>query len=126
MQVVPTKPPSAYDGVPAHQLAILEAMDVPVRPTPDDTALPDADVLLDALIGYSLSGDPRGTAANLIRAANDHTAPVLEPRRTLRARRRHRRGAHARHPRRRDDDAGAPQDRAARRRRPGPWWAPCT
>jgi NAD(P)H-hydrate epimerase len=77
VQVVSTKPPGAYDGVPAHQLAILQAMDVPVRPALDGTALPDADVLLDALIGYSLSGDPRGTAADLIRAANDHPAPVL-------------------------------------------------
>ena len=29
------------------------------------------------LIGYSLSGAPRGVSAGLIRAANAHTAPVL-------------------------------------------------
>jgi len=77
VQVVTTKPPDAYEGVPAHQLDILRAMDVPVRPVQNDPALPDADAVIDALIGYSLSGDPRGTAAALIRAANDHAAPVL-------------------------------------------------
>jgi NAD(P)H-hydrate epimerase len=77
VRVITTKPPAAYEGVPAHQLSILQAMDVPVLAAQDDTTLPDADVLIDALIGYSLSGAPRGPAAALIRAANDHAAPVL-------------------------------------------------
>lgn len=77
VQVITTKPTDAYNGVPAHQCAILQAMDVPVHSVQDDTDLPDADVVIDALIGYSLSGAPRGAAADLIRAANDHAAPVL-------------------------------------------------
>jgi NAD(P)H-hydrate epimerase len=77
VQVITTKPPGAYDGVPAHQLSILQAMDVPVHTAPVEIALSNADVLIDALIGYSLSGAPRGSAAALIRAANDHPAPVL-------------------------------------------------
>ena len=36
-----------------------------------------ADLILDAIIGYSLSGAPRGVSASLIRAVNDHDAPVL-------------------------------------------------
>ena len=32
---------------------------------------------MDALIGYSLTGAPRGGTADLIRAANEHPAPVL-------------------------------------------------
>ena len=39
--------------------------------------LPAADVVIDALIGYSLRGDPQGPAAALIRATNGHGAPVL-------------------------------------------------
>ncbi len=77
VRVVTTKAPAAYEGVPAHQLRILQNMDVPVTPATNDPALPEADLLLDALIGYSLSGDPRGAAARLIQAANDHPAPVL-------------------------------------------------
>lgn len=57
--------------VPRHQLAILERMDVPVVPEPGAAGL-----VLDALIGYSLRGDPRGRAAELIRWANEQDAVV--------------------------------------------------
>jgi len=57
--------------VPEHQLAILERMDVPIVPEPVA-----AELVLDALIGYSLRGDPRGRAAELIRWANEQGAPV--------------------------------------------------
>ena len=36
----------------------------------------EADLVLDALMGYSLHGDPRGRAAELIRWANDRGASV--------------------------------------------------
>jgi NAD(P)H-hydrate epimerase len=39
--------------------------------------LPEADVLLDALIGYGLDGAPRGTAAGLIRATADVDGTVV-------------------------------------------------
>lgn len=77
VHVVTTKPSSAYDGVPAHQLRILQNIDVPIRQAEGEPTLPAADLLLDALIGYSLSGDPRGAAARLIQAANDHPASML-------------------------------------------------
>ena len=35
------------------------------------------DIILDALIGYSLRGAPGGITADLIGWANDHQAPVL-------------------------------------------------
>jgi NAD(P)H-hydrate epimerase len=57
--------------VPRHQFAILEPMGVPVTPEPIK-----AELVLDALIGYSLHGNPRGRAAELIRWANDQEAPV--------------------------------------------------
>ncbi len=66
-----------YSGVPAHQLQILLAMGVSVSPAEPGWALPAADFLLDALIGYGLQGPPRGMAADLIRWANAHPAPVL-------------------------------------------------
>ena len=36
-----------------------------------------ADLIVDALIGYGLTGAPRGVAADLIRWANDSGAPIL-------------------------------------------------
>jgi NAD(P)H-hydrate epimerase len=62
---------SRLGDVPRHQLAILERMDVPIVPEPVV-----AELVLDALIGYSLRGDPRGRAAELIRWANEQEAPV--------------------------------------------------
>lgn len=67
-----------FKGVPAQQLDILGRMGIQVN-VQGDTAvsLPPVDLIIDALIGYSLSGNPRGAAAQLIHAANSHTAPVL-------------------------------------------------
>jgi len=70
----------AMDGVTADQLRILEATDVPV--TDDAGGGPggplDVDgVVVDALIGYGLSGAPRGPAAKLIEAAADATGPTV-------------------------------------------------
>jgi NAD(P)H-hydrate epimerase len=39
--------------------------------------IPSADSILDAIIGYSLVGAPRGTAAQLIEMANHNEAPIL-------------------------------------------------
>ncbi len=63
--------------VPRHQLAILERMHLPVQEAGAQVELPPADLIIDALIGYSLRGAPGGTAAELIRAANGHDAPIL-------------------------------------------------
>lgn len=57
--------------VPLHQLSILRRMGVPVGVEPAS-----ADVVLDSLIGYSLRGDPRGRAADLVRWANEQEAPT--------------------------------------------------
>jgi NAD(P)H-hydrate epimerase len=55
-----------------HQLAVLQRMGVPIVEEPRP-----ATVVIDALIGYSLRGDPRGLAAELIRWANAGPAPIL-------------------------------------------------
>lgn len=68
-----------------HQLAILETMGVPVvapasdsvAPSDVSVALPEADLLIDALLGFGLNGPPAGAAADLVRAANAHPAPIL-------------------------------------------------
>jgi NAD(P)H-hydrate epimerase len=50
------------------KIPILE----PASPLPST-----CDLVLDAIIGYSLSGPPRGAAADLIRWANRQSAPIL-------------------------------------------------
>jgi hydroxyethylthiazole kinase-like uncharacterized protein yjeF len=42
-----------------------------------DAAADDADLLIDGLLGYSASGAPRDTVADLIRAANASRLPIL-------------------------------------------------
>jgi NAD(P)H-hydrate epimerase len=70
-----TKSANEYRGVPAHQLDILKRMSVPIVDSASLPATPE--LILDALIGYSLSGSPRGVAADLIRWANKQNIPIL-------------------------------------------------
>jgi NAD(P)H-hydrate epimerase len=63
--------PSRLGEVPRHQLSIVRRMGVSIVDEP--TA---ADLVLDALLGYSLRGDPRGGAARLVRWVNGQGMPV--------------------------------------------------
>ena len=58
--------------IPAHQARTLKQMGVEFSEDPGR-----ADLILDAVLGYSLKGDPRGRAADLIQMANDSGDPVL-------------------------------------------------
>jgi NAD(P)H-hydrate epimerase len=64
--------PDRLTPVPAHQADILAQMGVSTASRPAT-----AELVIDALIGYSLRGDPAGTAAELITWANDQAAPIL-------------------------------------------------
>ena len=66
-------------GVPAQQLAAVERLGVVVWEPADFVAsrLRQVDLVLDAIIGYSLSGAPRDAAAQLIWSANDSGVPCL-------------------------------------------------
>ena len=74
--VLTTRPPPEFTPIPAHQLDILERMGVQVR---EASQLPEVgpDLIIDGLIGYSLRGDPRDAAADLINWANGQSAPIL-------------------------------------------------
>jgi NAD(P)H-hydrate epimerase len=58
--------------VTLHQLDIVRRMSVPITSDPAE-----ADLVIDALIGYGLRGNPAGRAAELIEWANRQPAPVL-------------------------------------------------
>ncbi len=67
-----TAGPADLTPVPLAQYEILMRMGVPAS-VPEPPA--DADLLVDAIVGYSLAGAPRGEAARLIAAT--HGRPVL-------------------------------------------------
>jgi NAD(P)H-hydrate epimerase len=71
VQVVLSEP-ARLTPVPAHQADILARMGVPTASRPSTASL-----IIDALIGYGLQGDPTGAAAELITWANDQAAPIL-------------------------------------------------
>ena len=75
VEVVLAGSPEAYRDAPAQQLDTLQRMGVPVPRFRD--SLPRHDIIVDAVIGYGLSGAPRGAAADLIVAANASPAPVI-------------------------------------------------
>ena len=84
VHVITTHPDEVYRGVPAYQLDILRRMSVPIATANENTAIEDqlqdgtsVDLIVDAVIGYSLSGSPRGRAAQIITWANDQGTPIL-------------------------------------------------
>jgi NAD(P)H-hydrate epimerase len=66
--------PAGLKEIPAHQWDILQVMALTQADDPD---LAQADLILDAMIGYGLSGDPRGVVAEWIRRANAAGGPIL-------------------------------------------------
>jgi NAD(P)H-hydrate epimerase len=75
-------PVEALRGAAAHQMRSHMALGLPLHPPPDSDeesllALPPADLVIDALLGFGLSGPPTGASARLIAAANAHPAPIL-------------------------------------------------
>lgn len=77
--VVLAQPRDEMRGVPRQQLTILEWIGIPVRLPSDGITdlLGRTDLVIDALIGYSLRGAPAGAVAELIRAANSSGRPML-------------------------------------------------
>ena len=68
---------SDLGDVPRHQVAILKRLGVEVKAPTGEAVLAEADLIIDALIGYGLRHAPIGNSAALIRAAKLHAAPVL-------------------------------------------------
>jgi NAD(P)H-hydrate epimerase len=78
VRVVLAHPEKALAEAPAHQLASLRALGVPVHgPAEAVSLLHEADVVLDALLGYSIDGPPREPEAGMIRFAGMHDTPII-------------------------------------------------
>jgi len=69
--VTTSRPSDRLDGAAAAQMRSLQAIGVPNMADP-----PPADLVIDALVGYSLMGDLHGRAAELVEWANGH-GPIL-------------------------------------------------
>jgi len=70
-------PAEDFTPVPAHQLDIVQRMQVPLALAEASRHVGSAALIIDGLIGYSLQGAPHGAAADLIRWANAQLAPIL-------------------------------------------------
>ena len=78
VHLVLAHPDKAQSEATAHQLTSLRAVGVPEhRPAETAAILHGADVVLDALLGYSVDGPPREPEAGLIRTANAHGLPII-------------------------------------------------
>lgn len=62
-----------FTPVPAHQLDIVERMKLPIV----DDVSHETDLIIDALIGFSLRGAPRGRAAVVMESIEASDAPTL-------------------------------------------------
>jgi NAD(P)H-hydrate epimerase len=78
VKIVLTRPEEDLQGAPAAQLAVLRQAGVQVTPLAEaESAISSADLVLDALIGYSLRGAPTGTSRMLIEMINAAGRPVI-------------------------------------------------
>jgi NAD(P)H-hydrate epimerase len=70
--VTTTRQDNSLSPATAHQFDILRRMGITMTSTPIE-----ADVIIDALIGYSLRGAPRGSTAELISHTTESEVPVV-------------------------------------------------
>ena len=76
--VVLDRDPRMLRGAAANQLNILQAAGLqPADPTQASELMRRSQIVVDALIGYSLRGAPQGKAAELIDLCNRHAARAL-------------------------------------------------
>jgi NAD(P)H-hydrate epimerase len=74
VQVKLTADPAALKDIPAHQWRILDEMGIV---SAGDLSLDAADLIIDAMIGYGLTGNPRGKVAEWIERVNMVQCPIL-------------------------------------------------
>lgn len=77
VRVAVTGDDAAFREEAAHQLRIVRRLGISVTGPDGLGASTPIDVVLDGVIGYSLSGPPRGGARALIERAQAHPAPVV-------------------------------------------------
>jgi NAD(P)H-hydrate epimerase len=74
---VTIRPPAQADGALGQQLMTLAEGPAEIKRWSEAFDASMADLVIDAVIGYSLAGAPRAAQMGLIRAANGSSVPVL-------------------------------------------------
>ncbi len=77
LEVILTKKIAEYKNITAQQLNIIQMMEIKIHEAGDTQNLNSPGLIIDGIIGYSLSGKPSGTAAGLIKWANNQNSPIL-------------------------------------------------
>jgi len=78
VQLILTRDPSELGGSAGAQYRIVEKAGLQATPTDKaEENIQQAALVIDALIGYSLKGAPRGSTKDLIEAANEFSARTL-------------------------------------------------
>lgn len=77
VRVIVARSDDAFSPASYHQLTILRRMGIKVQVWSSGPLNVGVDLIVDGLIGYGLTGPPKGIAADMIRWANAETAPVL-------------------------------------------------
>lgn len=78
LQLALSRPPERLGESAARQYKILDQAGIrPLDPAETEDAIRGAEVVVDALIGYSLRGEPRGVTAEMIEICNKHGRRVL-------------------------------------------------
>lgn len=77
VRVVTDRPPGESTGATAHQYEILEEMAVPIATGSGHLSESEGAVVVDALVGYGLSGELRAPASDYVDAMNDQSGPVV-------------------------------------------------
>ena len=72
-----TRPSETLAPATFHQLEILHRMQIPISLPGAVPKHEETDLIVDGIIGYSLSGPPKGSAADLIHWANEQGFPIL-------------------------------------------------
>lgn len=75
--VILTRSEADHIGAAAHQLASLRRIGVQLSEADDLQSLPPPALIIDGLVGYGITGEPRGAVARLIQWANGAGAPIL-------------------------------------------------
>ncbi len=78
VEIILSREEASFQGAAETQLHILKAAGVKITPMPSpDEILHKADLIIDALIGYSLNGPPTGKTEQLIELANASPTLIL-------------------------------------------------
>lgn len=77
VQVFMTAEEDKMTPIPLHQLNILKKIGIPIQLGNRLKTDTETDLIIDGIIGYSISGDPYGLPKEMIDWANAHSAAVL-------------------------------------------------